>query len=1409
MMRRFVFLPFVAVAVLILVLVASFSVRARAQSPVFGGVNLCPAGLSAPAPCTQTQLVTVNVTASGAVATTKVVTGGQPNLDFTYAAGGTCTGNVTAGSACTVSVTFSPTLAGGRSGAVQLVDSGGDVLGTTYIVGTGVGPQIGFSNNGGTSISTGSQNIVSAASDSAGDFYWTNTNFYTGSISELPANGGSAITLASNLNGTDALAVDGAGNVIVATFSGVMKIPAGGGAAVPFGYTSATVYAIAIDGAGNVYLVDSPYQQPQKLVEFPAGGGPQVAVPGSFNYINSIAADANGNLFISDNGTGTLYKIPVGGGSQITLAGPGFYTYELFTDGTGNLYAYDSAGMTVFSPNGGDPYSVNIINTYQAYGYLSAIDPAGNFLLLENPSTTALILRRTGPPPALSFATTNDGSTSTDSPKSVEILNSGNQPLTVSSLIVSSNFPQQSTTGVFPDCGSSFTLAPGTSCNLSIDFAPTSGGLIQGDAALTDNTGNNANAMQAIGFSGTGLVLLPTTTILTANTTQTIYTQPVTLTAMVTASAGVPVGTVTFADGSIVLGTATLDGTGTATITTAGLPVGLNNLTASYAPALNYLASVSSPVSVTVDSDEASAGSANICAPGKTSPAPCSKTVTVTYLAATGTTLGTPVVVTQGVQNLDFTLASTTCTGTIAAGATCTVTVKFTPKFPGMRAGGVQIVDNTGAVLATFNIQGSGTSPQVAFNPGGPAIALTQTDYGIDSPIGITVDAGGNVYVLSYDGLMRFAAGTFTQTFVNVSLNSPQAVSIDGAGNLYVLDYGNSDVVEVPAGGGPQFTVASGLNQPLAMTIDAAGSLYIATSTQILKIAGDTKAQTIIADGLAGPTTALAIDGLGNLYVSIYSDPSNGILKIPAGCSTSACQVLIPTQLPFPVLGLATDSAGNLYFSYQFRTGISEIAADGSPEVVLAGDPRSDSYAGPIALDPAGNLYVIDEDYEQIYESPRSQPPALQFATTDTNTVSSDSPQSIVAQNIGNAKLTLSGLKVSSNFLQTAGSGTPVDCAAGTSLQAGASCNLSIDFKPKTGGAITGSAVFTDNSLDISGSTQTAALSGTGFVLQTQTISFTAIPSQIIGASVALSAVSSSGLPVTLTSTTPNICMVSGTTATLAAVGTCSIQATQAGNSTYLPANPVTRNFAVALEPQTIAFASIPSQFVGASVMLSATATSGLTVVFTATAPTVCTVSGATVALIGTGTCTIQANQPGNGTYAAAPTVTRNFTVKLQPQTITFASIPAQTVGTTLALVATSSSGLPVSFTSTTATTCSITNTTASFLAAGTCTIQATQAGNQTYAAASVATRSFTVNLASQTITFPAIPPQTAGTSLTLTATASSGLPVSFSSSTTSVCTVSGTTATMIKKGSCKIVANQAGNGTYAATSLSQTFAVD
>jgi hypothetical protein len=110
---------------------------------------------------------------------------------------------------------------------------------------------------------------------------------------------------------------------------------------------------------------------------------------------------------------------------------------------------------------------------------------------------------------------------------------------------------------------------------------------------------------------------------------------------------------------------------------------------------------------------------------------------------------------------------------------------------------------------------------------------------------------------------------------------------------------------------------------------------------------------------------------------------------------------------------------------------------------------------------------------------------------------------------------------------------------------------------------------------------------------------------------------------------------------------------------------------------------------------------------------------------------------------------------------------------------------------------------------AGTYTIVASYAGVGSFTSSGDSTHTLTVSQAAQAITFGAIPQQTVGVPLTLTATASSGLAVSYASTTTSVCTVSSSTATFLQPGNCSITASQPGNTNYsAATSVTQSFNV-
>jgi len=89
-----------------------------------------------------------------------------------------------------------------------------------------------------------------------------------------------------------------------------------------------------------------------------------------------------------------------------------------------------------------------------------------------------------------------------------------------------------------------------------------------------------------------------------------------------------------------------------------------------------------------------------------------------------------------------------------------------------------------------------------------------------------------------------------------------------------------------------------------------------------------------------------------------------------------------------------------------------------------------------------------------------------------------------------------------------------------------------------------------------------------------------------------------------------------------------------------------TANFTIAPAPQSITFGPLSNLSIddeNRTVSLSATATSGLTVTFTAAGS--CSVTGSTVSVTGEGACTITAQQPGSLNYQPAPSVSQTFTI--------------------------------------------------------------------------------------------------------------------------------------------------------------------
>jgi hypothetical protein len=303
-------------------------------------------------------------------------------------------------------------------------------------------------------------------------------------------------------------------------------------------------------------------------------------------------------------------------------------------------------------------------------------------------------------------------------------------------------------------------------------------------------------------------------------------------------------------------------------------------------------------------------------------------------------------------------------------------------------------------------------------------------------------------------------------------------------------------------------------------------------------------------------------------------------------------------------------------------------------------------------------------------------------------------------------------------------------------------------------------------------------------------------------------------LTVAFTTATSGICTVSGTTLTILSAGTCTINANQAGNANYEAATQVAQSFTIAKATQSITFATPSAMTVGGSTQtVSPTAPSSLTVTLTSTTTGICTVSGFVITAVGSGTCSINANQAGNANYEAATQVAQSFTIAKATQSITFATPSAMTVDGTQTRAPTASSSLTVTLTSTTTGICTVSGFVITAVGAGTCSITASQAGNASYEAATQVVRTFTISEAGQTVTFIAPANIVYGeTPASLSATSTSGLVVAFAIvgvGTSDICTVSGTTVTVKKIGTCSIVSKQAGNDNYyRATDVLKTFTI-
>lgn len=308
---------------------------------------------------------------------------------------------------------------------------------------------------------------------------------------------------------------------------------------------------------------------------------------------------------------------------------------------------------------------------------------------------------------------------------------------------------------------------------------------------------------------------------------------------------------------------------------------------------------------------------------------------------------------------------------------------------------------------------------------------------------------------------------------------------------------------------------------------------------------------------------------------------------------------------------------------------------------------------------------------------------------------------------------------------------------------------------------------------------------------------------------------SSGFLPISYTSSNPEVATVSGSQVTIVGAGTTTFIGTQEGDAKYLPAIPVSTALIVSKASQTIMYLSDMTAVAndGYHYLNNARATSGLPLTYTSSNPAVATISGDKAIIVGAGTTTITATQAGNATYEAASPVSAILTVSKADQEIGGLT-DMQSVATDGAFFineAYCNSGLPITFTSSNPAVATVSGNMVTLVGAGTITITATQAGDNKYKAATPVSVKLIVTKANQSITnLYDMEDAMTNKSFTLGATASSGLTVTYTSSNPAVAKVSGNKVTFVSTGVTTITATQAGNGKYnAATPVSASLTVN
>ena len=384
-------------------------------------------------------------------------------------------------------------------------------------------------------------------------------------------------------------------------------------------------------------------------------------------------------------------------GGPLTIAGIAASSdYSAFDNCPDTLQAGQSCTVEVsFTPTvlGADNGTLTVTNNNLGVdGTHQTVSLTGTGVL--SPPTATLS------PTSLSYGNELIGTQS--APQLVTLTNNGGQTLTISSIQVTSNFLESN------NCGSS--LAGGSSCTISVVFAPLGTGDKTGAILITDNA---AGSPQAVALSGTGTTnaLLTVTPTSLSFGNQVIYetsaAKTVTLTNSGTTS--VTISSITastnFAISPNTCGATLAAGAKckvgvTFTPTVVGAVAGtltFNDNAANSPQTVTLTGTGVVPATLTPASATYAAQAEGITSAAKTF------TLTNNQIVA----LDNIVISTTG----DFAASATTCTTSLAAKGKCTISVTFTPTAIGTRTGQLSVSDSASNSPQTSNLTGTGITP--------------------------------------------------------------------------------------------------------------------------------------------------------------------------------------------------------------------------------------------------------------------------------------------------------------------------------------------------------------------------------------------------------------------------------------------------------------------------------------------------------------------------------------------------------------------------------------------------------------------------------------------------------------------------------------------------------------------------